>query len=416
MSSESQSLIEATLYYNRTNVRESIWSEATCLALTHHNFDMNGYVITQALEPSFLKEVSDTVNIPYTMVENFTYPCKGPGNALQWLLSMKLHLPDIQKLNLARALITTARYRLAQAILAEINSQKLHPEQKITYLITRFIVGNRLGIHANHTHLFENIRTIIETEKISEESILEATSLAIVWYLKTKAICPATYVWFETCGKCVAESILKSETFKAKLALSSFYRAYAMVPAAISDPSTTRILMLKAQHFAESLEPQNDLEAALAATAKKTVLESAVKEMLYVSQDFDAAEQYGLELVSLDPHWSTNYQELAEVYIKKNEYEKALEQYHNAKHVGLPRAILTEYMIGVCHAYLDNSVAAINAFKSVLRADVTNISAGLSGYKVASKNDLSSKEYFRDFLERWDGQGLLTKEHKEMMA
>ncbi|KER03885.1 hypothetical protein LGZ99_06865 [Photorhabdus temperata] len=415
MSSESQSLIEATLYYNRTGVRESIWSKATCLALTHHNFDMNGYVITQALEPSCLKEVSNTVNIPYTMVENFTYPCKGPGNALQWLLSMRPNLPDIQKLNLARALITTARYRLSQEILAEINSQKLYPEQRMTYLITRFIADNRLGIHANHTHLFENVRTIIETEKISEESILEVTSLAIVWYLKTKAIDPVAYKWFEACGRCVAESILERETFKAKLALSSFYRAYAMVPASVSNPSATRTLMLKAQHVAESLEPQNDLEEVLAATAKKTVLESSIKEMLYVSQNFDAAEQYGLKLISLDPHWSINYQELAEVYIKKSEYEKALEQYNNAKHIGLPRATLTEYMIGVCHAYLGDSTAAIDAFKSVLQADVTNISAGLSGYKVASKNDLSSKEYFRDFLERWDEQGLLTKEHKEMM-
>ncbi|MCT8343574.1 hypothetical protein LG003_12165 [Photorhabdus kleinii] len=416
MSAESQSLIEATLYYNRTGVMESIWSKATCLALTYHNFDMNGYVITQALEPSFLKEVSDTVNIPYMMVENFTYPCKSPGDALQWLLSMKPYLPDIQKLNLARALITTARYRLAQEILAEINSQKFHPEQQMTYLITRFIADNRLGIHANHTYLFENIRTIIETEKISEENILEVASLAIVWYLKTKAIDPVTYEWFEACGKCVVERIIKRETFKAKLALSSFYRAYAMVPAATGDSSATCALMLKAQHFAESLEPQNDLEEALAATAKKTVLESSIKEMLYVNQDFDAAEQYGLELISLDPHWSINYQELAEVYIKKSEYEKALKQYKNAKHVGLPRATLTEYMIGVCHAYLGDSVAAVDAFKRVLQADVTNISAGLSGYKVASKNDLSSKEYFRDFLERWDAQGLLTKEHKEMMA
>ncbi|WP_448511804.1 tetratricopeptide repeat protein [Photorhabdus laumondii] len=416
MSAESQSLIEATLHYNRTSVRESIWSKATCLALTHHNFDMNGYVITQALEPSFLKEVSDTVNIPYMMVENFTYPCKSPSDALQWLLSMKPYLPDIQKLNLARALITTGRYRLAQEILTEINSQKLYPEQQMTYLITRFIADNRLGIYANNTHLFENIRAIIETEKISEESILEVTSLAIVWYLKTKAIDPVTYEWFETCGKCVVECILEREAFKAKLALSSFYRAYAMVPAATGDSSATRVLMLKAQHFAESLEPQNDLEEALAATAKKTVLESSIKEMLYVSQDFDAAEQYGLELISLDPHWSINYQELAEVYIKKSEYEKALEQYKNAKHVGLPRATLTEYMIGVCHAYLGDAVAAVDAFKRVLQTDVTNISAGLSGYKVASKNDLSSKEYFRDFLERWDTQGLLTTEHKEMMA
>ncbi|MBD2791940.1 hypothetical protein ID852_08560 [Xenorhabdus sp. 42] len=415
MYSESQSLVEATLHYNRTENKESIWSRAICLALTNHNFDMNGYVITQAMEFSLLKEVSEVAHISYLDVINFNYPCMGSGNALQWLLSMKDYLPDIQKLNLARALITTARYHLAKSILETINAGKLQPEQKLTYLITLFIIRNRLEPQISCNDLFERIKKIIETNKISEENILEAASLAIVWYLKTATIDLLTYEWFKSCGQSIAERIIGRKTFKAKLALSSFYRAYAMVPAAISDASETRILMLKAQHFADILEPANALETVLAETAKKTVLESSIKEMMYVSQKWDVAEEYAMELVTLDPYWSVNYQELAEIYLKQNQYAKALEQYQYAKKIGLPRVTFNEYMIGVCHEYLGNHGEAINRFKDVLTMDETNISAGLSGYKISSKYDLDSKEYFLDFIHRWDEQGFLTPKHKEMI-
>ncbi|WP_340611370.1 tetratricopeptide repeat protein [Xenorhabdus bharatensis] len=415
MDSESQSLVEATLYYNRVEVKESIWSRATCLALTSHNFDMNGYVITQAMEFSLLKEIAEKVHIPYIDVVNFNYECSGPGNALQWLLSMKMYLPDIQKLNLARALITTARYHLAQDILSMINPVKLSPEQKVTYLITSFITRNRLEPEVNCTDLFGKIKQLIEEKKISEENTLEVASLAIVWHLKTGTIDSQTYEWFRQCGQSVAEKITERKTFKAMLALSSFYRAYAMVPAAINDISKTRFLMLKSQHFADILEPGSELETALAETAKKTVLESSIKEMMYVSQQWDAAEEYATKLVAFDPHWSVNYQELAEVYLKKNKYAKALEQYQNAKQVGLPRVTFTEYMIGVCHEYLGDHQEAINSFKNVLAMDETNISAGLSGYQISSKYDLGSKDYFHDFINRWNEQGFLTPKHKEMI-
>ncbi|CAM3436743.1 CDC27 family protein [Xenorhabdus nematophila] len=415
MYSESQSLIEAVLYYNRTGIKESIWSRATCLALTSHNFDMNGYVITQAMEFSFLKEIAEIAHIPYVDVANFNYEFAGMGNALQWLLSMKAYLPDIQKVNLARALITTARYHLAQDILSMVNPEKLQPEQEITYLITSFITRNRLEPGVYCTELFEKIKQVIKRKKISEENILEASSLAIVWHLKTGTIDLQTYEWFKLCGKSIAEKIIERKTFKAKLALSSFYRAYAMVPAAINDVSETRLLMLKSTHFADILEPGNDLETVLAETAKKTVLESSIKEMMYVSQKWDEAEEYAMELVAFDPYWSVNYQELAEVYLKQNQYSKALEQYQHSKQVGLPRITFTEYMIGVCYEHLGDHQEAINNFKNVLTMDKTNISAGLSGYQISLKYDLESKEYFREFINHWDEQGFLTPKHKEMI-
>ncbi|PHM62730.1 tetratricopeptide repeat protein [Xenorhabdus ishibashii] len=416
MYSGSQSLIEAALHYNRREYKESIWSKATCLALTNHNFDMNGYVITQAMEYSFLKEIAQIANIPYVDVTCFNYECAGPGNALQWLLSMKVYLPDIQKVNLARALITTARYHLAQDILSIVNPEKLQPEQKITYFITSFIVRNRLVSGSDCSDLFGRIKQIIEDKNISEENILEAASLAIVWYLKTGTIDLQTYEWFKQCGEFISEKIIERKTFKAKLALSSFYRAYAMVPAAINDIPKTRSIMLKSQHFSDILEPENELETVLAETAKKTVLESSIKEMMYVSKQWDIAEEYALELVTFDPYWSVNYQELAEVYLKQNKYSKALEQYQNAKQIGLPRVAFNEYMIGVCHEYLGDHQEAINSFKNVLTMDKTNISSGISGYRVSSKYDLESKSYFREFINSWDEQGFLTSKHKEMIV
>jgi hypothetical protein len=416
MYSRSQSLVEATLHYNRSKYKESIWSRAICLALTNHNFDMNGYLITQAMESSFLKEVADISRIPYVDVANFNYECEGSGNALQWLLSMKAYLPDIQKLNLVRALITTARYHLAQDILSMVNSEKLQPEQKITYFITLFIIRNRLVSGSDCSDLFGRIKQIIEDKNISEENILEAASLAIVWHLKTNTIDIQTYEWFKQCGESLSGKIIERNTFKTKLALSSFYRAYAMIPAAIRDITKTRDLMLKSQHFANTLEPKNELEAVLAETAKKTVLESSIKEMMYVSQQWCAAEEYALELVAFDPNWSVNYQELADVYLKQNKYSKALEQYQKAKQIGLPRVAFNEYMIGVCHEHLGDHLEAINNFKNVLMMDETNISSGISGYKISSKYNLESKNHFLEFINHWNEQGFLTSEHKEMIA
>ncbi|ANY05778.1 hypothetical protein AFB00_05085 [Pseudonocardia sp. HH130630-07] len=68
----------------------------------------------------------------------------------------------------------------------------------------------------------------------------------------------------------------------------------------------------------------------------KTYYESAMKEYVYVQRDMDAAKEAGRSLIALDPAWSVSYGELAEVYLRSKQVEKAAQLYEKAVTVGPP--------------------------------------------------------------------------------
>ncbi len=308
-----------------------------------------------------------------------------------------------------------ARYQLAAEVLAKVEPRKLLPEQRFLYYFARFVVGNRSASADVFEADFLKLKELIEQNVVTPRRILLAASFAIVWRAKTEAISSELDDWFVARGLAVAEQLANSTMFADQIALSGFYRAYAMIPAAVGDAPTTRALMLKAEHYAKIAEPKSRVAEVAAVDARKTVLESALKEFLYVAKDLEKAEAVGRELIALDPNWSISYHELADVLMCQERYTEALELYQKALAIGLPRVTYSQFMIGQCLEIIGREAEALAAFQSTLALDETNISAAISGFNLAKRISPSEFPGFAALIAKFDAAGQLQPEHKEMM-
>jgi tetratricopeptide (TPR) repeat protein len=152
------------------------------------------------------------------------------------------------------------------------------------------------------------------------------------------------------------------------------------------------------------------LEKCLSDTAKKTVSESTVKEMIYVQKDLDTAEAAAMSLVNQDRNWSVSYHELAEVYLLQEKHHSALAAYDSAIAAGMPRLSLSQFMRGSCLFHLGEMEEALEMFDHVLSIDEDNIAAGLNGWKISRKTNRNDQERYNQRIDAWQERGLLSRE------
>ena len=416
MSKQDNSVLNAVLHYSeKEDDANSIWVQSIYRGLKFCNFDEANYRISQLLEPSFLTEVSRSVSVSLKKLNEFEYDVGGPASKIRWMLDMLQWATPIQRLNLARCLSATSRYSMARKIIKNISPSDLLKHEQFLFHISKFIIDNRIGDVQTHDAEFEAIKALMEGGVLCDTSLLEAASQVIVWNIKTSSISKSTAVLFAEKGLKVAQALKDSDDTIERLALSSFYRAYAMIPASEQDVEMTRHYMIKSEHFADTANPETPLHYTMAQNAKKTVLESTLKEMLYIAHDIEAADEVSLKLVDLDSNWSINYHERAEVFLKTKNYAKSLQLFIEALRIGLPRISVSQYMIGACQQQLGKIEEAVASFQKTLSLDENNISAGISGHNIAKEKSHPSYEFFKDTLLRWNENGILAQEHKEMI-
>ena len=405
----------AVFFYENTGTHQTNWSRSICAGLAEQNFDEVPYRVPQLLEPSTLFEVAQKHSIGVDELEYFSYSMEGPVAKVKWLADMLEWAPPVQKLSLAQCLAASCRYRFANEVLAKIPCERLFPDQRLTYHLTRFAIQNRLEITSSHQEDFTALRTLIQSNRTAPARVLDVCSQAIVWKLKGNAIDDELNRWFIETGETTAREIASSCESADLVSLSSFYRGLAMVPAAKGDVSATRHYMLLAENYAEAVISSEKGGSIPAREARKTVYESKLKEMLYVARDIESARRVGDELIKFDPHWSISYHEAAEVEMKDGQWQHAAQRFQEAYDIGFPRRTYSQYMIGACRQQLGQFDDALEAFKNTLLLDATNISAGISGYGVAREHLPELTPFFKSYIDEWKSDGLIPEEYREMI-
>jgi tetratricopeptide (TPR) repeat protein len=408
-------IIDALLFGRETTDHATNYTRALCRGLASSNFDDAYQFSGQSMEPSLIFELAQQTKIPESQLQALTYPMSGPLATVRWLVENVASTTDIQRVNLAFCLASFVRYDLAWEVLGKVREERLRPRERYLYQVARFMVANRRGATSNHEASFAKIRDYITAGLVSDARALSAAAFAIVWHDKEQSISTSLHGWFVEQGLELAKRHTNSTQFSTQLALSSFYRAYAMIPARRRDVAATRAAMCAAEQYARAATPTNPLMEVFATDAIKTVLESSLKEHLYIAKDLEAAERCGRELVTLDPSWSISYHELAEVLIHAGRHAEALDLYRHALTIGLPRRAFSQYMVGQMLEHLAHDEQALAAYRATLELDDTNLSAGVCGHNLAKRLAHPSLAEFSHVLQTWELAGHIPNHVKEMI-
>jgi tetratricopeptide (TPR) repeat protein len=291
--------------------------------------DAYGYMFAQVFEPHVLNEVARLEGANLDGLETLTY---GASERLHQLRSWLRRVGGraVERINLAAALISLSRFTLAARVLADIKSATCTPRDLFEAAMLDFVISNRLSDKAGMHTAFEFMRVAAKSRVLPADRLLDAAALAVVWRQKGEQVSEEIYHWFLTVGR----ELVEDGGAVSPGARSSWYRAVAMIPAALGDAKETRSFMLKARHAAQ--EALDARPSAYSAHFVKTYFESTMKEQLYVVRDIDAALETAASLIELDPLWSPSYGEKAEVHLVAKDFEAAAKCWEAAGRCGPP--------------------------------------------------------------------------------
>ncbi|MFY4695268.1 hypothetical protein [Burkholderia glumae] len=298
-----------------------------------------------------------------------------------------------EQIQYTAALLNVSRFDAGQTLIERLHSTELASDQAYEVGILQFILSNRHHGGVGSEAAFSKLRALIRKVQVPATKIVEAAALAVVWHLKTGEISEETANWF----RAAAETLISDGgAVVSPEAKSSWYRAFAMVPAAKKDIVQTREIMASARiHALEAIEARGQV---FARNYLKTYYESSVKEHLYVSSDLDRALEAADRLVELDPHWSESWYERGEVYQRRGEFEKAEKQYDVAVSLGAPYYLMHAYQRACCRLRSGRIDEGLHDLIDLLSLDSTNRSAVVVGYKYAQATSSPMSPYFVEKL------------------
>ncbi|MET8628886.1 hypothetical protein ABZW30_34990 [Kitasatospora sp. NPDC004669] len=307
-----------------------LFSRACVEQFSEADWSSYGYLFTQVFEPDVLREVALLAGVDYAAAADLR---SRPSAAMEQLADMLDHvgeLPVVGQVNVASALISVSRFDAAARVLRRILPGKAGSRDAFEVGMLDFMISNRRDDGVGSREVFSRIRHTIETGSIPRDRILHACTQAVVWHLKRHEATEADFRWFAETGNTLAIS----DRSLSPASLSSWYRGIAMLPAAKGQAETTRTYMRRAQETAQETVAKRD--RAFEQNLIKTYYESTLKEHLYLTGDFEKAEEAGLNLVELDSAWAPSYAELAEVYERWKHLEDAALWYEKAAAAGPP--------------------------------------------------------------------------------
>jgi tetratricopeptide (TPR) repeat protein len=317
-------------YTEDSGRRADLFSQACVEQYRECAAEQFGYLFAQVFEPAVLRESAMLADVPFTHAESLEHQPTAAIRVLARLVKGAEDLSAIARINLASALISISRFGAAQRVLDCRPDRVLKEREAFEAAMLEFVIANRSADGAGSGRAFARMREAIDAGPLPPERVLDACAQAVVWFVKRGEISQDDYARYLETGTALAGTPGLVES----AALSSWYRAIAMIPAREGAAAETRGFMERAREAAEaalSLRPR-----AYELHLKKTYYESSLKEHLYVTRDVDKAEEAGHSLIALDPAWAPSYGELAEVYARSGRLAAAADRYEQAAAAGPP--------------------------------------------------------------------------------
>lgn len=375
---------ERTLLYLGKSQHSSLFEEQIHTAYETQNFDELDYSLGQLLEPSVLNELSITTKISVENLQKLNHPFHGK---LQWLIQNRDFLHNQSRLNLALFLMSICRYQMSIEELNKINPQELSISAQLDYQSAKFMAHNRLEEYDKAHDALEACSHLINHREIKASKKINLIAFAIVWNIKTPSVSSTAIMdRFISQEESSIEELTLTGGFEACATLSNYYRAVAMRNIS---PTQVRKTMQLSLRFADSLSPTNARQAIVKKQLLKTCYESTIKEHLYVSGDFVAAEEAAKKLIEMDPLWSISWAELGEVYKKQSRLRKAAEAYEMAVNIGAPRVPHHLYQAALCRYELKEHSRCLKHLKKLLTFEPKNESVlnSIANVQKESLND-----------------------------
>ncbi|MPW31824.1 hypothetical protein F9L16_22915 [Agarivorans sp. B2Z047] len=355
------------------SLEKSIFTKVCEKSLDEHDMSRLGLPIGQVFEPSVLKEICLYNNLDLESVLDLSFVATKRATQLKSEILNCEKRNDIYKINVAAKLSSMSRFKLSDEILKTVseNDELNNDGVKVELNFIKFLNANRTSNYESVSSAVESLLCIASTRRIKPDAVANVCAQIVVWYCKYKytSFNPISEKYYR-----IATSLANDVFTNSHLSTeskSSWYRAFAMVPAANNDLVETRRMMESAKSFAlDSLSKNSSLESI---NLLKTYYESTIKECIYLSKDFERAENAIEDLINLDPHWSPSHSEASEVYYEKGDYEKALEHINMAIKIGPPYLMYNLFILGKVHRKMNRNDLAEACFTHITNNDPSNI-------------------------------------------
>lgn len=339
--------------------------------------DAYGYLFAQVFEASVLNEIATLEGCSLSALERLEIGSGARIDCLRIDTCASSSKTPVQAVNIAAALISISRFKLAERVLSSIDRDRCNDRDMFEIAMLEFVINNRLANTDGMREAFRRMRRVIETAMLPPDRVIDAATQAVVWYIKSAVIDKATFEWFFSLGRSLVSDGVEAGSE------SSWYRAVAMIPASRGDKTGTRKLMLCARHAAE--KTLNARSRVYELHFLKTYHESALKEHMYVTGDKDAALAEADSLIALDPLWSASYGEKAEVYQRFGDPEAAAICFERAGRCGPPYVGHHFFCAAQAWERVGAAVKALPIYEDLLGLDVTNPSVVVAGLRLARK-------------------------------
>ncbi len=380
-------------FRNAKSFTPDLFSMACVEQFINRQMDSYGYLFAQVFESYVLAEIAELENVEITQLTNLEI---GDSSAIQILRSAVANhdvISPMEAVNFAAALISISRFDLADLLLQSASRKPTMNRDQFEISMLHFVIENRRGNNDKMRHFLLEMRKQIEVGNLPLERQIDAASLAVVWHMKLGILKDTDFKWFSSLGTTLATTN-KIESG----ALSSWYRAVAMIPAAKGDKVATRETMLAARRAADitmKIRPR-----AYEAHFLKTYHESSIKEHMFVTGDYQAAIREGESLLSLDPVWSISFGEVAEVHRHFGDFSTAATYFEEGACCGPPYVGHHIYSAATCHEAAGELNRALELYVRLLGMSPNNKAVIISGAKLARKIRHESFELFSRALDQ----------------
>lgn len=379
-------------YYTAPGTSADLFAQATVQQWQESDPDRYGYLFAQVFESDVLRELSLLEGHSFVAVDTMRLTPTDSMRRLREALDDSERLPPVHALNTAAALLSVSRFGAVVPLLRSLEARATEPRGAFEVAMLKFVLSNRAEDGAGSPAAFATMRTAIASGKVPPDRALDACTQAVVWHLKRKEVTRTQFDWYLAAGGRLVESLCGLDS----AAVSSWYRALAMVPAASGDATTTREYMSRARDAAEQTLGMRPRPYEL--HLLKTYHESSMKEHMFVTKDPEKAMAAGQALLALDPSWSPSYGEVAEAHRFFGDPRSAAEQYERAAEVGPPYVAHHLVSAASCWQAIGDDERAAAAYMRLAHLVPARTSQQHEVRELAGASGRSSVAFFRRAL------------------